>query len=210
VDPSHAIATAYVLKPLGRGFRLEGTFSLPRLPFNGGWYAEWLTYTAKPTRQIPLPPFLQVGLIRTRERDLAVEPFVAQLRRGETAQLRTFATIGNGPHRIGLQSAGGMLSFDVDGVVQYRVATRDITATGADAPYLQIGYELSAPDDRAQGSIRALAFSYGSRTDLRALDTAGLACTFSSNGISWQTAPAALVAAGKFDAAMPDVGHCKP
>lgn len=198
-------------KPLDRGFRLEGTFSLPRLPFNGGWYAEWITYTEKPTQQDPFPPFVQVGLIRTRETDLAVQPFVAQLRRGERrALLRTFATIANGPHRLGFQATGGTLAFDVDGAAKYSVATRDVTAPGANAPYLQIGYELSAPDDRAQGSIRALALSYGSKRDLLALDTAGLSCTFSSNGISWQTEPAALVATGKFDAAMPDVGRCKP
>jgi len=209
-DPSHAIATVYVQKPLDRGFRLEGNFSLPRMPFNGGWYANWITYTAKPTALVPFPPFIQVGLIRTRERDFALQPFVAMLPHGKSVTLHTYDSISNGPHRLSLESKGGMLAFDVDGAEKYRTPGRDIVAPGVATAYLQIGHELSAQDDRAKGSIRALAFSYGSKTALAALDTHALACSFSSNGVVWKTAPAALIATGKFDAAVADVGTCTP
>ena len=47
-DREHAIAIAYLNKPLGTGFTLGGTFSLPRAPANRGWYADWFTYAQKP------------------------------------------------------------------------------------------------------------------------------------------------------------------
>jgi hypothetical protein len=209
-DADHAIATVYVRKPLARGFRLEGTFSLPRMPFNRGWYGDWFTYTAKPTLRVTNPPFVQAGLIRTPNGEFVLRPFIAFRGRSEPDTLHELAPVADRPHRVALQLRGGELAFEVDGATVYRLHAHDFVAPGARSTYLQIGHELSVQDDFAKGSIRELAFSSGAKPALRPLSTTGLGCSFSSNGVSWQPAGTSVVANGKFDAAVADVSACTP
>jgi hypothetical protein len=209
-DAAHAIATLYVRKPLARGFRLEGTFSLPRMPSNRGWYGDWFTYTAKPTLRVTNPAFVQAGLIRTPNGAFVLRPFIAYRGRYEPDTLHELAPLADGPHRVALQMKGGVLAFEVDGTPLYRLNASDFVAPNARSTYLQIGHELSVQDDFAKGSIRELAFSSGANPTLRPLSTIPLACSFSSNGVRWQPAGTSVVANGKFDAAVADVSACTP
>ncbi len=208
-DPAHAIATIYVREPLARGFRLEGTASLPRMPFNRSWYGDWFTFTAKPTKAVPNPPFVQAGLIRSQDGDFALRSFVALRPTGKSVALHELGELNEGPHRIALESKDGVLSFDVDGVTMYQLAARDLVDPGATSTYLQIGHELSEQDDFAKGSIRGIAFSSGAKPRLRPLEVA-LDCYYSSNGVRWQPLGSSVVATGKFDAAVADETDCTP
>jgi hypothetical protein len=199
-----------VRQPLARGFRLQGTFSLPRMPFNRGWYGDWFTYTAKPTLRVAHPPFVQAGLIRTPSGSFVLRPFIAYRGRSAPDTLHELAPVSDRPHRVALEARDGVLAFEIDGVPVYRLKAEDFVAPGARSTYLQIGHELSVQDDFAKGSIRELAFSSGAKPSLRPLETAALSCSFSSNGVSWQPAGTSVVANGKFDAAVADVSACAP
>jgi hypothetical protein len=207
-DADHAIATVYVREPLAHGFRLQGTFSLPRVPFNRGWYGDWFTYTAKPTPRVPNPPFVEAGLIRTPNGSFVLRPFIAYRGQSERDPLSEFAPVSDQPHRVALEIRNGIVAFEVDGATLSRLNARDFVAPGARSTYVQIGHELSVQDDFAKGSIRELAFSSGAKPALRPLATAALGCSFSSNGVSWQPAGTSVVANGKFDAAVADVSAC--
>lgn len=208
-DRTHAIAIAYLRKPLGAGFALAGTFSLPRVASNRGWYANWFTYTQDSAGGASDAPFLQVGLIRSPDANFRLRPFIASHPLGKAVSLRTLALVPESPHAVALESKRGKLSFLVDGAVLYRAATRDYFPPGTLGTYLQIGHELSAPSDSAKGSISGVSFSYGSNADALPLGAGSLDCYFFSNGVRWEGAGSALVAQGRFDSAVDDSASCK-
>jgi hypothetical protein len=207
-DAIHAIASVYIREPLEGGFRLEGTFSLPRMPFNKGWYADWFTITKKPATSLKVPPFLQVGLIRSPDTEFALQPFVALKPYDKGVALHVLGTVSDGSHRIAFESSKGSLTFSVDGKVRYQVPVHALFGSAERSTYLQIGHELSVQDDYAKGSIRDVAFSSGANVRLAALDMGILACSFSSNGVSWKPSANSLIASGKFDVAVADESAC--
>jgi hypothetical protein len=208
-DRDHAIAIAYLNKPLGTGFTLGGTFSLPRAPANRGWYADWFTYTQRPVAGVVDAPFLQVGLIRSPDAKFRLRPFIASHPLGKRVVLRTLAFVPEDPHSVTLESKGGTLSFVVDGAVLYRAPTRAYFPPGTLGTYLQIGHELSAPGDSAKGSITGVRFSYGSHADALPLGPGSLDCYFFSNGVRWDGTASSLVARGTFDPGIDDAANCK-
>lgn len=206
-DPMHAIAIAYVRKPLAAGFSIEGTFALPRVAHNRGWYAEWFTYTGKLSQMLPNPPYVQVGLIRSPEERSLLQAFVAARPRGGNAGLRTLGVLSDRPHHLAFTSQDGVLAFAVDGKTLYREADADFFTRDATDTYLQLGHELSQTRDVAQGTISGVRFA-SAGTEPAAIFARGPACFFYSNGVTLSASRDTLAARGTFDPSVTDTSAC--
>ena len=206
-DPMHAIAIAYVRKPLAAGFLIEGTFLLPRVPHNRGWYAEWFTYTGKVSQMLPSPPYVQVGLIRSPEERSLLQAFVANRPRGGSVGLRTLGVLPDGPHHLSFTLQNDALAFAVDGKTLYREANADFFARDATDTYLQLGHELSQARDVARGTISDLRFASAGNPPAVPF-AGGPGCFFYSNGVTLSAFRDTLAALGTFDPAITDTSAC--
>jgi hypothetical protein len=198
----HAIAIAYIRKPLADGFSIEGKFLLPRVAHNRGWYAEWFTYTGKLSQMLPNPPYVQVGLIRSPEEASRLQAFVADRPRGGSV-----GVLSDGPHRLSFSLQNGTLAFAVDDNTLYREPGTDFFPRDATDTYLQLGHELSQARDVARGTISSVRFA-SAGTAPAAPFGGGLGCFFYSNGVTLATSRDTLSARGAFDPAVTDTSAC--
>jgi hypothetical protein len=174
--------------------------TLPHVPANRSWYSNWLLIVTLPDARTTNSSLWQVGLIRWKSGDFRLEAFVAVRARQDEFVFRSLGPVGEGPHKVELTADHGNLKYILDGKT---IATDSSDRIfGPNKTYLQIGQEVSAAGDYADGTFSAIAITPTGQPP-HSLDNG--TCRYDDRGVKFEfVAGGGFRAAGSFD---PSQGH---
>jgi hypothetical protein len=203
----HALSLIYDGGPFTNPFSISGTLTLPTVSANASWYTNWLAVVTPPDRITGNASMWQVGLIRWTSGNFRLEAFTAE-RPGQGAFVfHSLGAVPEGSHRVELAAKGGELEFLLDEKV---VATESESRIfGASPIYLQMGHEVSAITDRAEGTISSIKIL---RSDGSSPAINEHTCRYEDRGIRFELkSDDSVEAVGEFDPSLPSkqLGDCR-
>ena len=198
-------APLYVHAPRAAQRVAAATLTLPNVPSNRSWYANWIMLAGE-SPAIGHQLFVQIGMIRRATDDPRLHVFVAW--RGADSsgiEYRQYGHLAEGAHRFSIaQNAESFALFADDREI---VRLRLTPLAHAARAYFEIGPEVEAEGDMLSGEILAAAW----RTSA-GWNGAGdqQLCRYENHGLSLRYEHGAWSAHGRFDRALPSAysGAC--
>jgi hypothetical protein len=159
--------------------------TLPDVPSNRHWFADWVMIIDKKDRRRTV----QIGLMRRPEFDHRLRVYIGYSAPGQRWHYQDFR-IAEGPHSVAITRDGDRFSFQIDGELQQ---TRAVL--GMDLPYAQVGAQISNRADAISGVVaQLLAGPHGGLMPVELLDI----CRYDNHGLTFVNRNGDIVATGAY------------
>ena len=198
-------APLYVHAPRTVQRAASATLTLPNVPSNRSWYANWIMLAGE-SPAIDHQLFVQVGMIRRAKDDPRLHVFVAWRGAGAAGiEYRQYGHLTEGAHRFSIAQNAESFALFADDREIARVRLTPLAQ--AARTYFEIGPEVEAEGDILSGKVLAAAW----RTSA-GWDGAGdqQLCRYQNHGLSLRYEHGAWNAHGRFSRALPSAydGAC--
>jgi len=204
--PLNGMAPLYFPLPNGRNKSVSARLTLPEVPANKHWYANWVMIVGKPA-DAPHDAFVQVGLIRRPGQSRSPYIFCAwQSAQQSRIEFRQLHAVADSPHRFAIVQLQGVFRLIVDGRELARLRMPSL-AQPQSRPYAQIGPEVFAEGDALSGDVLYAAISYNN--SWKRVGEAD-SCRYENHGVSLRDSRGVWTSFGRFDRMKPSQfrGNC--
>lgn len=203
--PLNGMAPLYFTLPNGPYKQVSASLSLPEVPTNTHWYANWVMIVGQPAGAAH-QAFVQIGLIRRPHQTRLLYLFCAwQAKQQPRIEFRQLRKVANAPHRFTIAEIldGFVLTADGREVMRFRMPKLAQSHT-----YVQIGPEVFAEGDALSGDV--LYAAIGSYNHWKRVGQSGT-CRYENHGVSLVRTGLVWTSAGRFDRKEPSrfMGDCK-
>lgn len=196
--PPNAQSDVDIAGDFHNDYGVSAEFTLPYVPGNSGlFYSNWVILKALKGS----PSFVQIELMRWKKYDYRDEIGLTwMLSDGVLIFRDSGIMLPDGPHRLGISQANGLITLSVD---RQAVCTTPFSAffTSDERMYYQLGTEVSGVGDHPAGTLDAIEIKNDEDADYNA---AHPSCVYRGFGVSWEyDGDGRFHAAGTFDPHQP-------
>ena len=203
--PLNGMAPLYFTLPNGTDRAVSTLITLPELPTNKHWYANWVMIVGRPNGATH-DAFVQVGLIRRPDQSRLPYVFCAwQTEQQPRIQFQQIHLTADGPHRFTILQIQNTFALIADGREVMRVPMSSLAQTHT--TYAQVGPEVYAEGEALSGNVLYAAVS--SNNIWKRVGEPD-ACRYENHGVLLRRTGEVWVSTGRFDRTQPSgfKGRC--
>lgn len=195
--PLNGMAPLYVHMAPADLRAASAALTLPRVPANKAWYANWIMVVGS-SPSVSHQMFVQIGLIRRPDQDVKLHVFVASQETDQRIAYREVGTTSDGTHRFVISQDRDRFALSIDGKAVLALNLPELAK--APRAYVEIGPEVFAEGDALAGSVQYAAIDDGD--DWKPMRGNEL-CRYENHGTVLLHRNRRWIASGRFNRSLP-------